>query len=1089
MFFRFLRKQVRRAFGSPVRLGRRRPQLELLEDRLVPAVVTWVGGSGDWDTPSHWSTGSLPTPADDVLINTPSVTVTHSQSANDSVRTLTSRALLDFSAGSLSLETTSTLSAGLIFSGGTLTGPGNLTILRKLDWTGGTMSGSGATTLAPGCTVSIDGNSSVAMIERTLTNMSVATWSGSNDLYLQDGAVFKNAAGASFLVKNNHTVFNNGGTSPMFINNGSFIKSSSTGTTTMGVPFTSTSLLDIQSGELLLNGGTNNLGGTVIGNGTLAFGPSSTQVSGVFGVNGTVEIDDSATVSFDSSIHIKNLNLSGGILTGLGTVTINPGGQLNWSGGTMSGIGTTVVSAGAVLNLSGSDSENLSGRTLNNLGRATWSGDNDLSLQDGALLINGPGATFLVTNDRTILNKGGTSPMFSNAGGFVKMASTGTTTLGVPFTNTGSLSILSGRLLLGGAGNKLAGTVSNAGTLDFGSSSTSVVGSFTATGPVNLGSTASVSFDSSAILRILNQSGGTLTGKGTVTISGAGGQLNWTGGTMTGSGKTTTSAGTMLNLNGNSQLALIGRTLTNLGLAIWSGSNDLSLQDGALLLNGLGASFTIKNDRTLFGSGSVSPSILNLGNFLKITGSGLTTLGAPLDNRGTLSVATGTISLTGATNKLGGAVVGAGTLKFSSGITNVIGSFLLTGTVNISDPATVSFDSSASVHILNLSGGILTGRKDLTINGAGGQLNWTGGAMSGAGSTTIAASATLKINGSSSENLDARTLTNLGQAIWSGTNDLSLQNGAILTNGPWAVFTIQNDRTISNKGGVSPAILNSGTLIKSSGTATTSLNVPFNNSGILNVLTGTLSLASGGKSPGISSVTAGAVLNVAGGLNVFGQINGTGAVTFTGGSSTVTGMYQPAGPTTVSSFVSVQFLGAGNSGPITSAGQVTLGPTSIFRVTGNYTLLNSGSTVLDGGRLILNLANSKLDIQIGGALSGLGRIDGAVNNAGTVVVGGQGFTGILVVTGNYTQQITASLNVEIGGNRAGSQFDQLTIGGAASLGGTVNTSFIKGFKPAPGGGSWKILTYTSDVGEFTTENVPGSLAVQYNTGDASILAQ
>jgi hypothetical protein len=38
-------------------------RLEALEDRAVPATVTWVNpAGGDWDTPSDWSTGQLPAP-------------------------------------------------------------------------------------------------------------------------------------------------------------------------------------------------------------------------------------------------------------------------------------------------------------------------------------------------------------------------------------------------------------------------------------------------------------------------------------------------------------------------------------------------------------------------------------------------------------------------------------------------------------------------------------------------------------------------------------------------------------------------------------------------------------------------------------------------------------------------------------------------------------------------------------------------------------------------------------------------------------------------------------------------------------------
>jgi hypothetical protein len=53
-----------------------RPSLEALEGRILPAAVTWINpAGGDWDTAANWSTGALPTAADDVQINTSGITI------------------------------------------------------------------------------------------------------------------------------------------------------------------------------------------------------------------------------------------------------------------------------------------------------------------------------------------------------------------------------------------------------------------------------------------------------------------------------------------------------------------------------------------------------------------------------------------------------------------------------------------------------------------------------------------------------------------------------------------------------------------------------------------------------------------------------------------------------------------------------------------------------------------------------------------------------------------------------------------------------------------------------------------------------
>jgi hypothetical protein len=72
-----------------------RPQLEGLEGRLAPAIVTWINPAGGlWSVGSNWSGGAVPGPADDVTIDVGADTqVTHSVGA-DSVHTLTNRSTL-----------------------------------------------------------------------------------------------------------------------------------------------------------------------------------------------------------------------------------------------------------------------------------------------------------------------------------------------------------------------------------------------------------------------------------------------------------------------------------------------------------------------------------------------------------------------------------------------------------------------------------------------------------------------------------------------------------------------------------------------------------------------------------------------------------------------------------------------------------------------------------------------------------------------------------------------------------------------------------------------------------------------------------
>src|SRR5436853_781805 len=68
-----------------------------------------------------------------------------------------------------------------------------------------------------------------------------------------------------------------------------------------------------------------------------------------------------------------------------------------------------------------------------------------------------------------------------------------------------------------------------------------------------------------------------------------------------------------------------------------------------------------------------------------------------------------------------------------------------------------TLESSYSIGALTMSGGVINGTNDLTINGL---FNWTGGAMADAGTTRAAAG--IIIDGSADKVLNARLLINDG---------------------------------------------------------------------------------------------------------------------------------------------------------------------------------------------------------------------------------------------------------------------------------------------------------------------------------------
>jgi hypothetical protein len=121
-----MRLHLRRARLSLDQTRRAQPRLEILEDRVVPeggpsaGQVFWINpNSGDWDVASNWSQGQVPTSVDQVVIDVPKITVTHSQGVNDAVASLTSLATLNLTGGSLAVNGNSSVSA-LQVNGGTL---------------------------------------------------------------------------------------------------------------------------------------------------------------------------------------------------------------------------------------------------------------------------------------------------------------------------------------------------------------------------------------------------------------------------------------------------------------------------------------------------------------------------------------------------------------------------------------------------------------------------------------------------------------------------------------------------------------------------------------------------------------------------------------------------------------------------------------------------------------------------------------------------------------------------------------------------------------------------------------------------------
>ena len=85
---------------------------------------------------------------------------------------------------------------------------------------------------------------------------------------------------------------------------------------------------------------------------------------------------------------------------------------------------------------------------------------------------------------------------------------------------------------------------------------------------------------------------------------------------------------------------------------------------------------------------------------------------------------------------------------------------------------------------------------------------------------------------------------------------------------------------------------------------------------------------------------------------------------------------------------------------------------------------------------------------LGGTLTGGGLISGSVTNAGLLNPGAP--SGPTTIGGSYNQTAAGALAITLAGPNPGTGFNDLVVGGAANLGGTLMVSVTNGFEPAVG---------------------------------------
>jgi hypothetical protein len=717
----------------------------------------WTGTAGDnlWTTASNWSGGTVPVATDNVCIastfSANTITIFSLDPANQTISKLTSGAPINLFGGPLTISgtatfTTLTVTSGtltlngtssastLTLNGGTLTGPSTLTVTGLTTWGSAFMSGTGVT--------NANGGISMPSGQPTLDTRAVSvggtstfgSGTGAPLFVMQNGGTLNLQAGAVWNFVNDGEIRNNGGTTPVINNAGTFEKTAGTGTTNISASFNNNAggTVAANSGTLSLNGGGSgavpysiasgaklafgggttdlNSGTNVTGAGTVAIGGGTVNFNSGSKISAAIEVDSgTVTLSTGQTNTIASLTLNGGTLTGPDTLTVT--GLTTWGSAFMSGTGVTNANGGISMP---SGQPTLDTRAVSVGGTSTFGSGTGAPLfvmQNGGTLNVQAGAVWNLVNDGEIRNNGGTTPVINNAGTFEKTAGTGTTNISASFNNNagGTVAANSGTMSMNGGGSGAATySIASGAKLSFGGGTfalnrgTKVSGAGTtvmSSSTVNLNSGAKISaameVDSGTVtlttgqvntIASLTLNGGTLTGPDTLTVTGL---TTWGSAFMSGSGITNANGGISMPPAGP---ILDTRTVNAGGTSTFgtsAGGPTLFMQNGGTLNVQAGAVWNIVNDGSFSNNGGTTPVINNLGTFEKTAGTGTTNIGPIFNNSGSLIAKSGALVFGGAFTQTNGSTSLSGGTISGALFDEQAGSFNVKGTItgNLSNTA------------------------------------------------------------------------------------------------------------------------------------------------------------------------------------------------------------------------------------------------------------------------------------------------------------------------------------------------------------------------------------------------------------------
>jgi hypothetical protein len=365
---------------------------------------------------------------------------------------------LNLSGGTATFNDTLTAPSATL-AGGTITGTANWSIPATFDWTNGTLGGTGTTTIEAGATLNLSGNGVTRTLGRNLINNGAVNWTGGSGLAMS-AVTFQNNGTLTFGPGGSFPGIS--GSSGTFHNAGSIIKQTSN-TASINTLFNNTGSVEVQDGTLALNApsghqtGQFNVGAT----GVLSFsnpapqtvfGPTSTFTgsgevqfrSDLFSVDNAGPTDNftihqttviDATLSLTDNENFDSIDLHNSTLDHASNVDINGKLWVN-SYGKLQGAGRTDANGAHTINGS---FEIGSGHQFRSIGAGVVQPNKDVSIYSGGRWDVLSVGTVDFQGSNTIWNPNLTGYMLNQ--GTITKTGDGVTDVGVQFENDGLLHV------------------------------------------------------------------------------------------------------------------------------------------------------------------------------------------------------------------------------------------------------------------------------------------------------------------------------------------------------------------------------------------------------------------------------------------------------------------------------------------------------------------------------------------------------------------------------------------------------------------------------------------------------------------------